>query len=94
MAQSNGLTPKRDEGIPILIPEESILEGYIKTKKSLKIESNFYGTLLSTQKVIIDVNSTVHVLGGDLRVEVAENLFLSGAAEKVFEGTLFGVESI
>lgn len=33
---------------------------------------------------------TVHVLGGDLYVEVAERLFLSGAAEKVFEGTLFG----
>ncbi len=33
---------------------------------------------------------TVHVLGGDLQVEVANSLFLSGAAEKVFEGTLFG----
>ncbi len=33
---------------------------------------------------------TVHVLGGDLRVEVAESLFLSGAASKVFEATLFG----
>jgi diaminopimelate epimerase len=31
----------------------------------------------------------VHVLGGDLQVEVGETLFLSGAAEKVFEGTLF-----
>jgi diaminopimelate epimerase len=30
------------------------------------------------------------VLGGDLQVEVAESLFLSGAAEKVFEGKLFG----
>jgi diaminopimelate epimerase len=33
---------------------------------------------------------TVHVLGGDLQVEVTETLFLSGAAEKVFEGTIFG----
>jgi diaminopimelate epimerase len=33
---------------------------------------------------------TVHVLGGVLQVAVAESLFLSGAAEKVFEGTLFG----
>jgi diaminopimelate epimerase len=33
---------------------------------------------------------TVHVLGGDLQVEVAERLYLSGVAEKVFEGTLFG----
>jgi diaminopimelate epimerase len=32
---------------------------------------------------------TVHVLGGDLQVEVARSLFLSGAAEKVFEGKLF-----
>lgn len=32
---------------------------------------------------------TVHVLGGDLIVEVADELFLTGVAEKVFEGTLF-----
>jgi len=32
---------------------------------------------------------SVHVLGGDLQVEVAKTLFLSGAAEKVYEGTLF-----
>jgi len=31
----------------------------------------------------------VHLLGGDLEVEYAERLFLNGAAEKVFEGTLF-----
>jgi diaminopimelate epimerase len=35
---------------------------------------------------------SVHVLGGNLQVEVAESLFLSGAAEKVFEGTLFKEE--
>lgn len=32
---------------------------------------------------------TVHVLGGDLQVEIGETMFLSGAAEKVFEGTIF-----
>ena len=32
---------------------------------------------------------TVHVLGGDLHVEVGKTIFLSGAAEKVYEGTLF-----
>jgi diaminopimelate epimerase len=32
---------------------------------------------------------TVHVLGGVLQVEIGKTLFLSGAAEKVFEGTLF-----
>ncbi len=39
---------------------------------------------------MVNENVTAHVLGGDLRVEVAEHLFLSGAAKKVFEGTLFG----
>ena len=34
---------------------------------------------------------TVHVLGGDLQVEVDKNsLFLSGEAKKVYQGTLFG----
>jgi len=33
---------------------------------------------------------TVHVLGGDLQVEVGKSLFLSGAAEKVYQATLFG----
>ncbi len=32
----------------------------------------------------------VHLLGGDLQVDADENFLLSGAAEKVFEGTLFG----
>jgi diaminopimelate epimerase len=31
----------------------------------------------------------VHVLGGDLQVEVGASVFLSGPAEKVYEGTLF-----
>jgi len=31
---------------------------------------------------------TVHLVGGDLEVEYAERLFLSGLAEKVFEGKL------
>jgi diaminopimelate epimerase len=39
---------------------------------------------------MVDENVTAHVLGGDLRVEVAEHLFLNGVAKKVFEGTLFG----
>jgi diaminopimelate epimerase len=33
---------------------------------------------------------TVHVLGGTLEVELEETLSLSGAAEKVYQGTLFG----
>jgi diaminopimelate epimerase len=37
----------------------------------------------------VDSRVTVHLLGGDLNVEYEERLFLSGAAEKVFEGKLF-----
>ncbi|MCW4000496.1 MAG: diaminopimelate epimerase [Candidatus Bathyarchaeota archaeon] len=32
---------------------------------------------------------TVHVLGGDLQVEVGDTLYLCGAAEKVYQATLF-----
>jgi diaminopimelate epimerase len=32
---------------------------------------------------------TVHVLGGDLQVEIVKTIFLIGTATKVFEGTLF-----
>lgn len=32
---------------------------------------------------------TVHLRGGDLRVELAKSLFMDGPAAKVFEGTLF-----
>jgi diaminopimelate epimerase len=37
----------------------------------------------------VDSKVTVHLVGGDLKVEYAERLFLSGPAEKVFEGKLF-----
>jgi diaminopimelate epimerase len=43
------------------------------------------GNLLSK----VEGKVTVHLLGGDLEVEYADHLFLSGPAEKVFEGTLF-----
>ncbi len=40
---------------------------------------------------LVAAKVTVHVLGGDLQVEVtSEGLFLSGAAKKVYQGTLFG----
>ena len=76
---TNTNTQKKEEGMPILIPEDSILEGFIKTKKSFRIESNFFGTLLSTQKVIIDSNSIVH---GDI---ICSELLISG----IFEGNIF-----
>ncbi|MGC6478948.1 MAG: bactofilin family protein [Flavobacteriaceae bacterium] len=57
---------------PILIPTDSYLEGYLKSLKSIRIECNFKGTILSQQKVIIDVSSFVT---GDI---ICEDLILSG----------------
>lgn len=64
---------------PILIPEECTLEGFIKTKKSIRIESNFYGILLSTEKVILDKTSKIE---GDV---ICSELIISGS----FEGNIF-----
>jgi cytoskeletal protein CcmA (bactofilin family) len=79
LLNTNGNPSSREKGIPILIPEESILEGFIKTKKSFRIESIFFGTLISTQKVIIDTNSIVI---GDI---ICSELIING----VFEGNIF-----
>jgi len=39
----------------------------------------------------VSTKVTVHVLGGDLQVEIGKGrLFLSGASEKVYQGILFG----
>jgi diaminopimelate epimerase len=37
----------------------------------------------------VECKVTAHVLGGDLQVEIGKTIFLIGAAEKVFKGTLF-----
>ncbi|MDR0797158.1 MAG: diaminopimelate epimerase [Nitrososphaerota archaeon] len=38
----------------------------------------------------VDSNVTVHVLGGDLHVEVDKHVFLSGVVEKIYQGFLPG----
>jgi len=63
----------------ILIPEDTIIEGFIKTKKSFKIKSNFHGTLLSLEKITIDETSKVI---GDI---VCSELVISGG----FEGNIY-----
>lgn len=35
---------------PILIPSESYLEGYLKSLKSIRIECNFNGTILTKKR--------------------------------------------
>jgi cytoskeletal protein CcmA (bactofilin family) len=44
---------------PILIPTNSYLEGYLKSHKSLRIECNFKGAILTQKKVIIESTSVV-----------------------------------
>ncbi|MDA8639633.1 polymer-forming cytoskeletal protein [Flavobacteriaceae bacterium] len=65
------MKPKENES-PILIPSNSYLEGYLKSLKSIRIECNFNGTILTNKKVIIDKTSFVI---GDI---ICEDLILSG----------------
>jgi diaminopimelate epimerase len=37
----------------------------------------------------VNRNATVHLSGGDLKIEYPENIFMIGPAEKVYEGQLF-----
>ena len=62
----------KQEDAPILIPADNYLEGYIKSTKSIRLECNFNGTILSKKKVILDRASFVT---GDI---ICENLILSG----------------
>jgi len=64
--------PSRESNSPILIPSDSYLEGYLKSLKSIRIECNFNGTILTKQKVIIYKTSYVT---GDI---ICEDLILSG----------------
>ena len=56
----------------INIPEGVFIEGFFKTIHSIKIESNFSGTLLSKDKVILETNSNFN---GDL---ICSDLIISG----------------
>lgn len=63
---------QKENESPILIPSDSYLEGYLKSLKSIRIECNFNGTILTYKKVIIDKSSSVT---GDV---ICEDLILSG----------------
>ena len=65
-------TPSKENDSPILIPSDSYLEGYLKSLKSIRIECNFNGTILTKKKVIIDKTSSII---GDI---ICEDLILSG----------------
>ncbi len=67
---------------PIVIPSESIIEGYIKTKKSFRIECDYFGTIMSIRKVV--VGNTSKITGDiicrnlDFSGELTGNIFCSG----------------
>ena len=63
------------DGSPILIPSNSYVEGYLKSLKSIRIECNFNGTILSQKKVIIESNS---VITGDI---ICDHLILTGTVK-------------
>lgn len=65
-------TQNKEAESPILIPSDSYLEGYLKSLKSIRIECNFNGTILTKKKVIIDKTSSIV---GDV---ICEDLILSG----------------
>lgn len=65
-------TQPKENDSPILIPSDSYLEGYLKSLKSIRIECNFNGTILTKKKVIVDKSSSII---GDI---VCEDLILSG----------------
>ena len=83
---------------PILFPPETVFEGYVKTKKSVRIECLFYGTILSQEKIIIDSSAVVQ---GDLIADsvliqgkISGNIFCTGKVEidkdAVIQGKVYG----
>ena len=67
---------------PVLIHSESIIEGYIKTKKSFRIECDYFGTIMSSREVV--VGNTSKIAGDiicrnlDFSGELTGNIFCSG----------------
>jgi hypothetical protein len=62
----------KNNDAPILVPVESFVEGYLKSIKSIRLECNFNGTILTKKKVIVDKASIVK---GDV---ICEEMILFG----------------
>lgn len=62
----------KNNDAPILIPVDSFVEGYLKSIKSIRLECNFNGTILTKKKDIIDKASIVK---GDV---ICEEMILFG----------------
>jgi cytoskeletal protein CcmA (bactofilin family) len=67
---------------PILFPQETFIEGFLKTKKSIRIECKFSGSILSTQKVTVESSSVIEgdIICNDLLVsgKITGNIFCVG----------------
>lgn len=90
MATTNKVKYKKKKGNgesqhPISIPAETVIEGYIKTKKPFRIECKCFGTIMSSQKVVIAENSKIigDVICKDfiLSGEITGNIFCSGQVQ-------------
>ena len=66
----------RNNDAPILIPKISFVEGYIKSHKAIRIECNFYVTIFTNNRVIVDSSSQIT---GDII-----------CSELLLEGTIIG----
>jgi hypothetical protein len=82
------------DGSPILIPSNSYVEGYLKSLKSIRIECNFNGTILSQKKVIIESNSVItgDIICGHLILTgtIKGNVFCTGRVEMNPESKMIG----
>lgn len=80
------------EDSPIFIPNESYIEGYLKSSKSIKLECNFTGTIFTSKKLLIEKSATMNggAICNDLVLEgkMGGNIFCSGHVE-FSEGSIF-----
>tara|TARA_B100002019_G_C21206482_1_gene566954 strand:+ start:511 stop:1173 length:663 start_codon:yes stop_codon:yes gene_type:complete len=80
------------EDTPIFIPNESYIEGYLKSSKSIKLECCFTGTIFTSNELLIEKSASMR---GDaicndlvLKGKMDGNIFCSGHVE-FSEGSIF-----
>ena len=87
-------TPSKENDSPILIPSDSYLEDYLKSLKSIRIECNFNGTILTKKKVIIDKTSSIigDIIYEDfiLSEKIKGNVFCTGRIEMLKDSVVEG----
>ena len=83
MSQNKNIFKKDTNSIgeesPIKIPNESFIEGYLKSSKSLRLECSFTGTVFTSRKLTIEKPA---IILGDV---ICQNLKLEG----IMDGNIF-----